>query len=290
MVGLEERGIPFTPQYGVSSYRIDFALAHPDRPGQFVLAVEADGDRYHSLPTVRDRDRLRQRVLEDKGWRFYRLSFTAWSRDRQAELDKIESAWRQAVDAIDNAVAPEPDQGRSGVSPIEGDELSAPPPQRRGPRPSIPKRKNIDEYSDSELTQLLCWIESDTLLRPEQELKQEMTRELGFKRLGSRIDASAVPGDWEGQGAAFKRPELGAGVVPIERDEHVGESRDRLRDAFEALSPQGSAGKQPPLRECQPIEHPLGHDDPAGIVGDALPGRGLAWGPSTPETGAGRLD
>ena len=188
--GLEERGIPFTPQYGVSGYRIDFALAHPDRPGQFVLAVEADGDSYHSLPTVRDRDRLRQRVLEDKGWRFYRLSSTAWSRDRQAELDKIESAWRQAVDAIDNAVAPEPDQGRSGVSPVEKVELSAPPPQRRGPRPSIPKRKNIDEYSDSELTQLLRWIESDTLLRPEQELKQEMTRELGFKKLGSRIDAA----------------------------------------------------------------------------------------------------
>lgn len=189
-VGLEERGIPLTPQYGVSGYRIDFALAHPDRPGQFVLAVEADGDSYHSLPTVRDRDRLRQRVLEDKGWRFYRLSSTAWSRDRQAELDKIESAWRQAVDAIDNAVAPEPDQGRSGVSPVEKDELSAPPPQRRGPRPSIPKRKNIDEYSDSELTQLLRWIELDTLLRPEQELKQEMTRELGFKKLGSRIDAA----------------------------------------------------------------------------------------------------
>ena len=31
--GLERRGIPVTPQYGVSGYRIDFACAHPDENG-----------------------------------------------------------------------------------------------------------------------------------------------------------------------------------------------------------------------------------------------------------------
>ena len=68
--GLERRGIPVTPQFGVSGYRIDFACAHPDEPGRMVLAIEADGASYHSTPTARDRDRLRQQVLEAKGWRF----------------------------------------------------------------------------------------------------------------------------------------------------------------------------------------------------------------------------
>ena len=58
--GLARRGIPVTAQYGASGYRIDFACAHPDEPGRMVLAVEADGASYHSSPTARDRDRLRQ--------------------------------------------------------------------------------------------------------------------------------------------------------------------------------------------------------------------------------------
>ena len=95
--GLERRGIPVTPQYGVSGYRIDFACAHPDEPGRMVLAIEADGASYHSSPTARDRDRLRQQVLEGKGWHFHRIWSTSWFRDREAELDKAEEAWKQAV-------------------------------------------------------------------------------------------------------------------------------------------------------------------------------------------------
>ena len=189
-VGLEERGIPLTPQYGVSGYRIDFALAHPERPGQFVLAVEADGDSYHSLPTVRDRDRLRQRVLEDKGWRFHRLSSTAWSRDRKAELDKIEAAWRQAIHDADNEESTELVEQQAESSLVQTDDATAPPHQRTRPRPNIEQRKSIEDYTDRELRELLHWIMSDTLLRTDDELKGEMTRELGFKRRGSRIDAA----------------------------------------------------------------------------------------------------
>ena len=97
--GLERRGIPVVAQYGVSGYRIDFACAHPDEPGRMVLAVEADGASYHSSATARDRDRLRQQVLEDKGWKFYRIWSTEWFRNREAELDQVEEAWKNAVAA-----------------------------------------------------------------------------------------------------------------------------------------------------------------------------------------------
>ncbi|MCY4576238.1 MAG: AAA domain-containing protein [Chloroflexi bacterium] len=187
--GLEERGIPNTPQFGVSGYRIDFALAHPNKPGQFVLALEADGDSYHKLPTVRDRDRLRQSVLEDKGWSFHRLSSTAWTRNRQNELDKIEEAWRRAVEMADS----QPQVSSQSEEPQMEAEDPAPTiearPQRTERRPFLLSRNSIEDYEDYELIGLLRWIESDTLLRTDQELKQEMTRELGFKRLGSRIDA-----------------------------------------------------------------------------------------------------
>ncbi len=186
--GLERRGIPVTPQYGVSGYRIDFACAHPDEPGRMVLAVEADGASYHSSHTARDRDRLRQQVLEDKGWRFLRIWSTAWFRDREAELDKAEEAWKQAVAASNDAGSP----GPATAKPQQLSKALRPASPQRGPSPGVPPRgspgyNNIDDYSLGQLVQLARWIESDTLLRTEDDLLREMMDELGFKRSGKRI-------------------------------------------------------------------------------------------------------
>ena len=185
--GLERRGIPFTPQYGVSGYRIDFACAHPDQRGRKVLAIEADGASYHSTPTARDRDRLRQQVLEDKGWRFHRIWSTSWFRDREAELDKAEAAWRKAVADAD-AGPPPPEQ----VAPPSAGPPPEPPPARNGPRP-VPRKGTagydaITDYRDDQLTALARWIESDGLLRTDDQLMDEMRGELGFQRKGKRIE------------------------------------------------------------------------------------------------------
>lgn len=183
--GLEQRGIPVTPQYGVSRYRIDFAAAHPKEPGRMVLAIEADGASYHSVPTARDRDRLRQQVLESKGWRFHRIWSTSWFRDREAELDKLEEAYYRAVDASESS-EPTPVSGRTSVvPPIDNS------PQR-GPRPSIPRKgtrgiQSITDYSQCQLVELANWILADTLLRTDDALLREMMSELGFGRSGKRI-------------------------------------------------------------------------------------------------------
>ena len=183
--GLERRGIPVTPQYGVSGYRIDFACAHPDEPGRMVLAIEADGASYHSTPTARDRDRLRQQVLEDKGWRFHRIWSTAWFRNPEAELDKAEKAWKRAIEESDDEIP-------SPLVPVSTENQQLNPLPQRSQRPWVPRRgtlgyQNIIDYSHRQLTELACWIESDTLLRTEDDMLKEMMNELGFKRSGRVI-------------------------------------------------------------------------------------------------------
>ena len=182
--GLEGRGISVTPQYGVSGFRIDFACAHPDEPGRMVLAIEADGAAYHSAATARDRDRLRQQVLEGKGWRFHRIWSTSWFREREAELDKAEEAWKRAVEASDSDKPSEPE-----ASP---DDPPGPQSPERGPRPDVPPKgtpgyDSITDYSLTQLVALARWIKSDTLLRTDDDLIREMMDELGFKRAGKRI-------------------------------------------------------------------------------------------------------
>jgi very-short-patch-repair endonuclease len=220
---LAAEGIPLTPQLGASGYFIDFAAGHPDRPGDFVLAIECDGASYHSAPTARDRDRLRQQQLERLGWRFHRIWSTDWFNEKRAATERAVRAWRHAAEATDDErrgaspvpppvspsgggdagarddnglgadSAPIPEQG--GALRIAADEqlhlsdsaTSAPQRASRDGGCPIPPGQPITAYSQSQLRALVRWIKSDTRLRTREELLDEAMRALGFRRRGARI-------------------------------------------------------------------------------------------------------
>jgi very-short-patch-repair endonuclease len=85
-------------QVGSAGFRIDLAVRHEDRPGQYLLAVECDGAAYHSALWARERDRLRQEVLENLGWRFHRIWSTDWFHHRSREINRLREALTQARD------------------------------------------------------------------------------------------------------------------------------------------------------------------------------------------------
>lgn len=86
---IEIHGYEAVPQVGVAGYRIDLGVRHPDYPNGFILGVECDGAAYHSAITVRDRDRLRQMILEGLGWEIYRIWSTDWFADSDREMEKL---------------------------------------------------------------------------------------------------------------------------------------------------------------------------------------------------------
>ena len=83
-------------QVGSAGFRIDLAVYDPDDAGRFLLAIECDGACYHSSIWARERDRLRQAVLEQKGWTVHRIWSTDWFYNRDAELSKVLAAIEQA--------------------------------------------------------------------------------------------------------------------------------------------------------------------------------------------------
>jgi very-short-patch-repair endonuclease len=191
---LTAAGIPLIPQYGVSGYWIDFAAQHPTEPGRMVLAIEADGASYHSSVTARDRDRLRQQHLENLGWTFHRIWSTEWFHHHEAEIARALEAYRRAVKSADAG-----NRLQAGSSDGTDADLSTTPvqatgprqaPQRSGPPPLRPGRRSITDYSTHELVELIRWIESDTLLRTEDQLLAEAMAHLGFQRRGPNIIAA----------------------------------------------------------------------------------------------------
>jgi hypothetical protein len=60
-------------------------------------------------------------------------------------------------------------------------------PSRTGPEPKLPTYGSIDDYYDRDLNLYLEWVQSDGLLRTDDELIDELFRALPFARRGSRI-------------------------------------------------------------------------------------------------------
>ena len=86
---LETAGYKVTPQVGVKGFRIDLGVEHGNYPNGYLAGIECDGATYHSSPHARDRDAIRQDILESLGWKIYRVWSTDWFADHNRETEKM---------------------------------------------------------------------------------------------------------------------------------------------------------------------------------------------------------
>ena len=89
---LQARGYQVHRQVGLAGFFIDLAVADPEHADRYLLGIECDGEAYHDARSARDRDRLRQAVLEDHGWIIHRIWSTDWFRRPQEQLDRVIAA------------------------------------------------------------------------------------------------------------------------------------------------------------------------------------------------------
>jgi len=94
---LRSKGFEADTRVGCSGFRIDIAVRSPESK-DYVMAIECDGESYRSAKNVRDRDRLRQTVLERMGWSFYRLWSTDWIKNKSVEQSRLLAAIQYAID------------------------------------------------------------------------------------------------------------------------------------------------------------------------------------------------
>lgn len=90
---LENEGYDIECQYGAGRFRLDIVVKEL---GKNILAIECDGAAYHSSLVARTRDRARQRVLENMGWRIHRVWSTNWWDFEQQEKENLIRAINRA--------------------------------------------------------------------------------------------------------------------------------------------------------------------------------------------------
>ena len=201
---LTAQGLKLVPQVGCSSFRIDFGVCHPTQPGRFILAIEADGATYHSSYTARDRDRLRQQMLENLGWSFHRIWSTDWFQRRHEEIERAVVAFNRAILRADQAPVESP--AKSAEEPIPEVPLEELSSKRSSIFPPIPKRAGIGDYTSAEMRALYSWVVSDGRLRTNDEIADEMFSALPFARRGARIEAALRDTIRKCETSLFRRP------------------------------------------------------------------------------------
>lgn len=95
--GLRNLGYEVTTQVGMSGYRIDLAIVHPEDTSRYILGIECDGAMYHSSANAKERDVYRQRFLENRGWGIERIWSRNWWRNPSAELERMDQKVKELL-------------------------------------------------------------------------------------------------------------------------------------------------------------------------------------------------
>lgn len=186
---LRNLGYQVHTQVGSKGLYLDLAIVDPEHPGRYILGIECDGAAYHSARSARDRDRLRQQVLEAIGWKIYRVWSTDWFRNPERELKRvveaINKAWKTVLDEdeededtiLDTALVREGvDEGASKV-----------PPYRVAELPTQIATKEVHQHP---VGALAGWVEM--VVKAESpvhfdEVAKRIVEAAGITRVGPRI-------------------------------------------------------------------------------------------------------
>ncbi|MDF3131086.1 DUF3320 domain-containing protein [Kiritimatiellaeota bacterium B1221] len=201
---LESKGYKLHTQVGCSGYRIDLAIVDPDEPGKYLVGIECDGATYHSSSTARDRDRLRQLVLEGLGWKIERVWSTDWWNNRAEaearllervehaiELSKVNAPEELPIEQQEKVAPQKPSLQKTIQTAMNVDSSKAEIDRKVYPGGEPVLQKNQEQFYAPQHTQLL----RDQLIRIveregpicESLLLSRVAEEWEFGRVGARI-------------------------------------------------------------------------------------------------------
>ena len=200
---VESLGHEVHPQVGVAGFFIDLAVRNPSQPGHYLLGIECDGAPYHASRSARDRDRLRQAVLEDHGWIIHRIWSTDWFQHPAEQLRKVQQAIESAqekarsvraettkfshpaagdaADIIEREIAIEPDHTSLGLS-IPYSEANF----------AVPKLKDPHAVATKEMADIVLRIVRQEGPIHEDEVVARVRDLWGLGRAGNRVQDSVA--------------------------------------------------------------------------------------------------
>lgn len=204
---VESLGYEVHAQVGIAGFFIDLAVLDKEHGSRYLLGIECDGAAYHSSRSARDRDRLRQAVLEDHGWIIHRIWSTDWFQRPAEQLHKVAEAIERAKTALheivrDEAmsvslkVTAESEDGveRETVLEMENKGFTGLAVPYKQARIEVPKMQDPGEMSTKDIANILIRIVEQEGPIHEDEIVVRVRDLWGFQRAGNRIQDAVARG------------------------------------------------------------------------------------------------
>lgn len=122
-LAVRSMGYEVDHQVGTGDFKVSLGVKNPSKDGHHILAIECDGAAYHNAQWARERDRLRQQVLEGFGWTFHRIWTLDWFYRKSNELEKLQAVLTKAAQKDFTLSL----SGANNSSPIRVDQELEPP-------------------------------------------------------------------------------------------------------------------------------------------------------------------
>ena len=244
---LHARGYQVHQRVGIAGLFVDLAVADPEHPGRYLVGIECDGTAYHNSRSARDRDRLRQAVLEDHGWIIHRLWSTDWFQRPKEQLERVIARIEAAK--VELGTRREQAATRSRIAPVEVFTIERDEVIELGPVSTAPRSTGNDLYVEAVLSWpsgghpelhetptglLTALVEEVVTIEGPIHVDEVVARirdAWGLKRVGARI-----------QDAVEKAIALGVALGRLQQDERflsvpgtTSKVRDRSQVASSAL-------------------------------------------------------
>ena len=189
---IRSNGYDVVPQVGVSGFRIDLGVIDPTQPGRFAIGVECDGATYHSARSARDRDRLRQQILVQLGWRLHRIWSTDWFRNPQREIARlliaIEDACASAPPGPPPSPVAPPITEAPDESPVEPHQaVVCELPTYEECQLTVPKQRELLQLNQFEMAAIAALVVKAEGPIHAEEVARRIREAFGLERTGSRI-------------------------------------------------------------------------------------------------------
>lgn len=163
-IALRSRGWKIQTQVGVSKFRIDMGIINPDKPGKYLAGIECDGATYHGSPAARDRDRVRQIILEGLGWSIVRIWSTDYFIDSESIIERVHQQLEELLINDRNTIDEEI---------VEDDEPIAKPDIKNEPDPK--------RYFDKDYQETLSEMAKTILLEKNGISLKELASDIGWQ-------------------------------------------------------------------------------------------------------------
>lgn len=187
---LISQGYEVNLNVGRSKFKVDLAVADKNDKNRYILGILCDGEMYNSTPTARDREIVQPNVLKMLNWRVMRVWSVDFYNNKERVIkqiiEEIESAAQQKIQISEKQMTDM--DYKFNINELKISNSANNTATCENTVQISQNKRPIEQISYTEIEDTIIKTLSAQGMMPKNDLKRQISKSLGYARLGNNID------------------------------------------------------------------------------------------------------